>query len=360
MLIRVEPADAESAVARNVKIRLTFSTQVLPQSVHDLSLQVRTGGTFQTRPDGQFLVSGNIVEFDPTVLGNGGENAIGFPSGSQILVKIPLFDPDAPEPHNLFLQNIEGNPIRTTAQDNEITFITGFGWNDPVQGPPGVLGLEFVPEASPIGLVQSDAAVTVIFNEPIDPSSVLLGGNIFLTNNSPTSPTFQQDIPSLTFFDGSLRRYTFLPVFGFGQGPFKIQLNFIDPDAPTTFNPNFLPTDLAGNKVQNFTFLANFGTEFDPSTQNIGLINEDFTTTVNRDSPNTTAFWGDDTQLPFTLIGAGITTRTATININSIIRISGGNTAIRTPTVPPPPGTFYNGTGVTPPSAAAILDMENW
>ena len=147
VLIRVEPADGESSVARNVKVRLTFSTQVLPQSVHDLSLQVRTGGTFQTRPDGQFLVSGSIVEFDPTVLASGGENALGFPSGSQILVKIPLFEQEQPEPHNLFLQNIEGNPIRTTSQDNEITFITGFGWNDPVEGSPGVLGLEFVPES---------------------------------------------------------------------------------------------------------------------------------------------------------------------------------------------------------------------
>jgi len=36
--------------------------------------------------------------------------------------------------------------------------------------------------------------------------------------------------PLITSDRGSLTRYTFLPVFGFGSGPFEIKVNFIDPD----------------------------------------------------------------------------------------------------------------------------------
>ncbi|MHC4225021.1 MAG: Ig-like domain-containing domain, partial [Planctomycetota bacterium] len=89
-LVRVEPADGESSVARNRPIRLTFNTTVLPSSVHDQSLKVRTGGTFQTRPKGAFLIAGNIVEFEPTVTDTGGANSAGYPAGAQILVEVPL------------------------------------------------------------------------------------------------------------------------------------------------------------------------------------------------------------------------------------------------------------------------------
>ena len=60
-LVRMEPADGESSVPRNRVVRMFFNTTVLPESVTDQSIQVRTGGTFQTRPQGKFLVNGNIV-----------------------------------------------------------------------------------------------------------------------------------------------------------------------------------------------------------------------------------------------------------------------------------------------------------
>jgi len=257
-LVRVEPADGESAVPRNRVVRMIFSTLVLPESVHDQSIRVRTGGTFQTRPEGSFLISGNIVEFDPTVSSTGGANAGGFPAGAQVLVEVPLKAGGDGQPANNFVQNEEGHPITIASGDNIISFTTGSGWVDPVPGPPGVLGLEFTPGANNVGQVPARAAVTVVFSEAVDPSSVVLGKNIFLTNNTDTSPTYQLDIPSITFFDGSLTRYTFLPVFGFGQGPFNILVNFIDPNAPQTFSPNALPTDLGGNRVQNFTFFSTF------------------------------------------------------------------------------------------------------
>jgi len=342
-LLRVEPADGESSVPRNRAVTMIFSTTVLPQSVHDQSIQVRTGAQFQTRPLGSFIVSGNVVEFNPTVIQGGGENALGFPAGQQIRVKVPLFSPTAGQSStsffqaNNFVQNIEGNPITVATGDSEIIFTTGAGWIDPIPGPPGVVDVRFIPPPNSLGQVPADAAVTVVFNEPIDPSTVVLGKNIFLTNNSPTAPPtiYLKDIPSQTFFSLSMREITFKPIFGFGTGPFNIKVNFIDPDAPQTFSPNNLPTDLVGNQIQNFTFLATFDTQFDPTVKNTGLIVEDFTSTAKRDnSPGaTTCLWGDDQQFPFALVGQPVTTRLATVNVQNLMN-NGASTAI-----PPRPPT---------------------
>lgn len=329
-LVRLEPADGESSVPRNRVVRMFFNTQVLPESVDDQSILVRIGGTFQTRPEGAFLTTGDTVEFDPTVAANGGRNALGFPAGEQVLVEIRLKESNDGVPAEQFLQNIEGNPIGIASGDNIITFVTGAGWIDPVPGPPGVLGLDFTPGPNNIGQVPPNSAVTIIFSEPIDPGTFTLGKNTFLTNNTPTAPPsiFQQDIPSLVFFDGSLTRYTMQPVFGFGQGPFKVLVNFIDPDAPSTFNPNNLPADLGGNKVQNFTFFGQFETQFDPNAQTYGLLREDFLTTTKRNQAFTDALWGNDPEFPFALVGQPITKRNQQCNIAAITGISGGTTVI--------------------------------
>lgn len=339
-LVRLEPADGESSVPRNRVVRMFFNTQVLPQSVDDQSILVRIGGTFQTRPEGAFLTTGDTVEFDPTVQANGGRNALGFPAGEQVLVEIRLKAPNDGVPDEQFLQNIEGNPIGIASGDNIITFVTGAGWIDPVPGPPGVLGLEFTPGPNNIGQVPPNAAVTVVFSEAIDPGTFTLGKVIFLTNNTSTAPVsiYQQDIPSLVFFDGSLTRYTLQPVFGFGQGPFKILVNFIDPDAPSTFNPNNLPTDLGGNRVQNFTFFGGFDTQFDPNAPTFGLLKEDFLTTTKRHTAFTDALWGNDAEFPFALVGQPITKRNQQVNIAAITYISGGTTVIDNPQIGPHAG----------------------
>ncbi|MHC4133833.1 MAG: Ig-like domain-containing domain [Planctomycetota bacterium] len=334
-LLRMEPADGESAVPRNRVVRMIFNVPVLPQSVHDQSVIIRTGGTFQTRPEGTFLINGNVVEFDPTVTQTGGANGAGFPAGAQVLVEVRLKIEGDGQPANLFVQNAEGNPIVVASGDNLIAFTTGAGWEDPVPGPPGALGLEFTPSANAVGQVPSNASVSVIFSEPVDPSTIVLGRNIFLSNNSSTSPIFQQDIPSITFFEGSLTRYTFQPVFGYGKGPFNILVNFIDPDAPDTFDPNGLPTDLGGNRVQNFTFFSTFDTQFDPTSPNRGLIRENFTTFTQRDTPETDALWGDDTEFPLELVGQLITTRSQIIGIAELNVLSNGISVIRNPIATP-------------------------
>ncbi len=336
-LVRVEPADGESSVARNRVVRMTFNTDVLPESVTDQALILRTGGQFTVRPVGTFLISGNVIEFDPTLTATGSPNAIGFDAGTQVLVQVPLKEPEDGRPLNDFLQNVEGNAITIASGDNILSFTTGSGWDDPVPGPPGVLGLSFTPGPNAVGQVAANAAVTVIFDEPMNPSQVILGQNIFLTNASDTAPSFQEGIASVTFFDGSLTRFTFLPVFGFGQGPFSILVNFIDPEAPDTFSPDRLPTDLAGNRVQNFTFFQTFDTEFDPTQVNTKVLSETFETSDQRGA-GTTALWGDDTDFPFQLVSPPITTRIATIDVLAVVA-GGGGTDIDNPPVAIPPGS---------------------
>jgi len=332
-LVRLEPANGQSSVPRNSIVRMHFSGLVLPESVDDQSIIVRIGGTFQTRPEGAFLTTGDTVEFDPTVAANGGRNAIGFPAGEQVVVNIPLKAPNDGLPAEQFLQNIEGNPISLASGPNIVSFVTGGGWLDPVPGPPGVIGLEFTPGPNGLGQVGSHAAVTIIFNEPVDPSTFTLGKNIFLTNNTPTAPPaiYQKDIPSLVFYDGSLTRYTLQPVFGFGQGPYQVVVNFIDPDMPSTFNPNNLPADLGGNRVANFTFFGQFDTQFDANAPVFGTVTEDFLTTAKRDGPFTDARWGNDPEFPFSLVGQPVTKRTQSVNIAVLTSVSGGTTAIDNP-----------------------------
>ena len=164
---------------------------------------------------------------------------------------------------------------------------------------------------------------------------MILGENTFLTNNTDTSPLFRQDVPSVTFFDGSLTRATFLPVFGFGQGPFNMLVNFIDPLDPTSFSPNNLPRDLAGNPVQNFTFFQTFDTQFNPDVQNTGLIIEDFDTNARRDPSGTDAVWSDDADFPFSLVAQPISTRLAEIGVQTLVFQGGANSDLNNPNTTP-------------------------
>ncbi len=324
-LVRIEPGDGESAVARNDVIRIIFSTTVDPDSVTDQSILVRTGANFQSRPKGAFLISGNVIEFDPTITQAREDNASGFEAGIQIRVEIPLHQAGDNRPATRFVKSIEGNPIAlslvngsTASSVLSSAFTTGSGWNDPNPGPPGIVGLEFTPGPNGLGQIPSDAAVTMEFSEPINPATFALGENVFLTNATATSPAFQDNIPSAVFFDGSLKRVTMVPVFGFGQGPFKIQVNFIDPTDPTKFTPGTLPRDLAGNSIQNFTFLQTFTTAFNPNSPNTGVITEAFDTTSARDPALTDAVWSDDATFPFSIVSQPITTRLATVDVRAI------------------------------------------
>jgi hypothetical protein len=323
------PVNGESTVPRNGVIRLVFSETVLAESVDDQAILVRTGGNFQTRPEGSFLVTGNVVEFDPTVREGGDGNATGFGGGEQIAVKVPLKMAGDGLADEQFLRSIEGSPITAASGGESFSFVTGAGWIDRTPGPPEIVGLELSPVPDQQGRVTSGATVTVVFNEAVDPNSFALGKNVFLTNNTPTAAesVYQKDIPSLVFYDGSLTRYTLAPVFGFGQGPYTIRVGFVDPDADTFLIDN-PPADLAGNKLSNSLFAQDFDTLLDSNAPVYGVITEDFLTTANRDQPLTDALWGNDPQFPQELVGQPVTKRIQRVNVAAITGISGGLTAI--------------------------------
>jgi len=329
-LVRFEPGNGEIGVLRNRVVRIYFSEPVQPESVDDQSILVRTGGTFQTRPEGTFVVTGDMVEFDPTVTANGGPNALGFPAGAQIAIQVPLKTSGDGRADEEFLRNIEGNPIAVASVSNVATFVTGTRWADPVPGPPGILGLEFTPGPDNLGRISPSAAVTVVFDEPIDPATFRLGKNIFLTNDTATAPAsiYQQDVPSLVVFDASLTRYTLQPVFGYGQGPYRMLVSFIDPAEPSTFRLDGLPADLGGEKLGDFRFTGGFETLFDPDARVFGLIQENFLATTKRDQPFTDALWGNDPEFPFALVGQPIVKRNQRVNIAAIATFGLGRTAI--------------------------------
>ena len=131
-------------------------------------------------------------------------------------------------------------------------------------------------------------------------------------------------------------------MFGFGQGPFNIKVNFIDPDDPASFSPVALPTDLGGNQVQNFTFVQTFDTQFDPSTVNTNLIREPFTSLAQRAAPDPNvlndAIWGDDSSFPFQLVSQAISTRIAQADVVAITS-GGAVTEIDNPPVANPSGS---------------------
>jgi hypothetical protein len=329
VLVSYLPVSGQSVVPRNSVIQLVFSVDILAESVDDQAILVRTGGTFQTRPEGSFLVTGNVVEFDPTVTEGGGANALGFEGGAQIAVKVPLKVVGDGLADELFLRSVEGSPVTAASGGDSFSFVTGAGWIDRMPGPPEIVGVELSPAPDHLGRVPSTATVTVVFNEAIDPTTFALGKNVFLTNDTATAPesVYQKDIPSLVFYDGSLTRYTLSPVFGFGQGPYSIRLGFVDPDA-VTFLIDSPPSDLAGHKLANSVFAEVFDTLLDSNAPVYGVITEDFLTPTNRDGGFTDAFWGQEPLFPFELVGQRITRRTRRVNIAALTGISGGLTSI--------------------------------
>jgi hypothetical protein len=328
-LVSYQPANGESAVPRNRAIRMLFSEPVDPESVHDESILVRVGVGFQTRPAGQFQVTGDTVVFDPGLTESGLGHAIGFDAGQQVRVTVPLKQAGDGQPAARFVRSLGGKVVTVVSGGPVFTFLTGDEWNDPVPGRPEMVGLDFAPVPDQSGRVAPYAAVTVVFSEPVDPSTFALGKNIFLTNNSPGAPAgiYQKDIPCAVFYDGSLTRYTLQPVFGFGEGPYTIRVGFLDPDA-TTFYIDNPPRDLAGNPLDNTLLTEDFDTLADPIAVNYGVLSEDFLTTSHRDDAFTDALWGNDAQLLHALAGKPITKRVQRVNFAAITTVSGGMTAI--------------------------------
>lgn len=358
-LVSIMPQHLESSVARNRVIQFVFNVDVDPDTVNDQSIQIRTGSTFTTRPTGRFDVSGAIVVFDPTVAANGAANAVGFPAGAQVAVDVPLFQSFRPQA--LVLRSMTGKPLMSASQ-NRISFVTGSGWLQDDNVPPVLEGVEFAPGPLPNGAIPADSTIIVTFSEPIDPASLHFNKNFFLVNVTPNHELEGETVASVTFLDGSLQRYFIQPVFGFGSGPFDMELTFFDPAGPGAFQGGEVPKDLAGNPVQNFQFVRRFATQPDPTSVDAFILEETFDTRDQEDRSFTGAAWATDLQFPGALVGAPLTTRTVNVDVKSLLSV-GAQTFIANSAGPDPEGRYCPtanplvGSGLTLPPAAPPISQ---
>ena len=190
------------------------------------------------------------------------------------------------------------------------------------------------------------------FNEPIDPASLHFNNNFFLVNVTPGHELEGTTVASLAFLDGSLKQFLIQPVFGFGQGPFDMELTFFDPAEPGAFQGGAVPKDLAGNPVQNFDFVRRFTTQPDPTSVDAFILEETFDTRDHEDPSFTGAVWGTDLQFPGALVGAPMTTRTVSVGVQSLLTV-GAQTFIANSAGKDPEGRYCPtanplvGTGLT-------------
>lgn len=169
-LVPTAPTGTEN-LPRNAQILMVFSEIVDPGSVDDQTVQIRYGPTGQSVPKGSFSIDGNTVRFDPTVTAQGQPNPFGFDPVTQYLVDIPNY-----EEQPAVVNNLDSDP-------NLVTFFTTFVTSDGFLrelDPPEVVRVYSIPdryEVNPLtGQWPGNGLLAIEFNEPMDPSSFILGG----------------------------------------------------------------------------------------------------------------------------------------------------------------------------------------
>ena len=228
-LVPTAPTGTEN-LPRNAQILLVFSEKVDPASVDDQTIQIRYGPTGQSVPKGSFSVDGNNVRFDPTVTAQGQPNPFGFNPVTQYLVDIPSF-----EEQPAVVTNLDADP-------NLVTFFTTFVTSDGFLRelvPPEVVRVYSIPdrfEVNPLtGQWPGNGLLAVEFNEPMDPSSFILGGDdgptpittidVRYVNYAPinianglVNPDTGVGVPIAGSFQGDAAATTFIfsPTFSFG------------------------------------------------------------------------------------------------------------------------------------------------
>ena len=282
---------------RNNRIHFTFSEDVLGSSVDDRTIQIGipSGTNLFLTAQGRFTTDGNEVLFDPTVTATGAPNPFGLEADSDYTVIVK----GLPEPKT----------IRSIADDQVMEeFRTTFKTTDKylpdldqprakLVMPPGLSSndlavlLQMTPaervadnEASrqldgngdPIPdtgrweqmWVSSKADVDVTFSEAMNPAtfdSVISFRVVNLDRNS-------REVFGIFIYSDDATEVKFRPTFGFGRGPYLIQV---------TMSVDL--TDLAENPIgnpQQWIFL----TEYDPTAVNEGLFEEYFDDNVNEDT----------------------------------------------------------------------------
>jgi hypothetical protein len=304
------------SLPRNAQLLLVFSEQVDPKSVHTQSLQLRYGPSAQSVPNGSFSVDGNTVRFDPTVTAQGQPNPFGFDAATQYLVDIPSINDQVD-----VIRNRDNDP-------NLVNFFTIFTTADGFLrelDPPTVEGITFVPAPDALtGQVPGNGIMRIEFNEPMDPSSFVLGGPLGVDPGVTTLDVRYRagvlvndnagiggdPVPGFLTHDASASVYTFNPTFSFGDQRYVFDVRVFQG-----------LKDLAGNQLVNpRSFPGPEGYTVDGAGLSTGkILQESFATTVDADFAVTDADWGFSTQ--GLLQGQAITTRNAYLFSYSFVQV---------------------------------------
>ncbi|MCK5942367.1 MAG: Ig-like domain-containing protein, partial [Planctomycetes bacterium] len=149
-------------IAQNERVQLVFSENLDPTTVDNSSIRFRTASGAEAV--GEYVVSGNRVEFVPTLSISGGQTFFGFTGGESYVMTIIGGDASA--------RVVRGTSGRAFGSTLSCTLQSRLGIVDYDEAPP-VATLR-----SPIGTanVAADALIEVEFSELIDVTPFLGGG----------------------------------------------------------------------------------------------------------------------------------------------------------------------------------------
>jgi hypothetical protein len=242
---------------RNNRLIFTFSEKVDPTTVDDRTIQIGipSGTNLFLTAQGRFTTDGNQVLFDPTVTNTNAPNPFGFEANSVYSVTVKGL------PEAKTIQSVRGKPVLSP-------YTTNFTTTDlylPDLDQPRVLSIE--PPADAVD-VESSADIVVDFSEAMLPETFDPEVSFRVINLDRGG----RDVFGQYRFSDDAKTVVFRPTFGFGRGPYRIQVNLtVD------------LTDLAGNPIANPQQWV-FTTIFDPTAINEGLVEEYFDDNVFEDT----------------------------------------------------------------------------
>lgn len=272
------------SVPRNAQFRCIFNGPVLGSTVSFQTIQVRTGGSFQSIPGGSFRVTGNEVIYDPTLEVDGTPRPFGLEPLQQYALDIPSIDEQAG-----VVQNLDLDPNRRSFFTN---WTTSDGYLRELQ-PPEVEGVYFIPDPDPITRnIPGNGLLAIVFNEVMDPASFTqapfsgpdpnTGVDVRYTSapingangvaDAPVPGSFSHDAAATTFF--------FRPTFSFGNAKLIFTVAVYQ-----------VLKDLSGNQLVNPQSWGPFTCDGEGIATG-KLLREDFEVATERDGSTSDADWG--------------------------------------------------------------------
>ena len=269
---------------RNNRLRFTFSEKVDPDTVSDrtIAIGIPSGTNLFLTALGRFLPDGNEAVFDPTVTVTGTPNPFGFEPDSTYSVLVKGV------PDTKTIKTLSGDPVReefTTSFRTTDLYLPDLDQPSAVEIEPDRLDTNTIGELMQMTpeervedndetgrwedlWISSRADVIVEFSEAMLPATFDPESSFRVINLDRNS----RDVLGVYKFSDDAKTVTFRPTFGYGRGPYLIQV-ILTVDL----------TDLAGNPISNpQTWI--FLTEYDPTAVNEGLIEEFFDDNLYEDT----------------------------------------------------------------------------